>query len=91
VAFLEVLDRRRRLFEPIAREGREFRRVLAIQYSELAYRFLPLARGRAIDLYRRALKIHPSLAGDMPWGRLAALFVMGEKARSLYQWFYGRK
>ena len=62
---------------------KEFRRVFAIQYAELAYRFLPVARWKALGLLRRAHSLSPEIITGMPWLRMAALFVIGEAARNL--------
>jgi glycosyltransferase involved in cell wall biosynthesis len=61
----------------------EYRRVLGIQYAELAYRTLPVARWKAAGLFRRACALCPELAGALPWARIAALFVLGENARRI--------
>jgi hypothetical protein len=60
-----------------------YRRVVAMQYAELAYRALPVARWKALGLFRRALGLYPQLGGMLPWMRIAALFLMGENARKL--------
>jgi hypothetical protein len=61
----------------------EYKRTLGVQYAELAYRLLPVARWKALRFYGRALKLHPDLVSDLPWTRIAALFVLGEKARNI--------
>ncbi len=83
--FLRIFERLQVRHARAVQNPEEFRRVCAIQLAELAYRLLPMSRGRALGLYRRALAWHPALAGELPWARLAALFFFGEKARDLYQ------
>lgn len=68
----------------------EYRRVVAIQYAELAYRTLPVARWKAVGLYRRALGLYPELGRLLPWARIAALFVLGEGARKIVWALTGR-
>jgi glycosyltransferase involved in cell wall biosynthesis len=63
---------------------REYQRVLAIQYAELAYRLLPLARWKALGLFRRAFGWYPEIASMLPWPRIAALFLLGNNARKIF-------
>jgi glycosyltransferase involved in cell wall biosynthesis len=87
-AFFRVFERRRDRYAGVVQNPEEFRRIGAIQLAELAYRLLPLARGPALGFYRRALALHPGLAAELPWVRLLALVLFGEKARELYRrWF----
>ena len=65
-------------------------RTRAVQLAELAYRLLPVARGSALALYRRAIRLHPAVARDLPWPRLAALLLFGSAARRLYTALTGR-
>jgi len=58
-------------------------RIQAVQLAELAYRLLPVARWKAAALFARALKLNPELISALPWPRIAALFLLGEKARAL--------
>jgi len=81
--FLEVFNRLAEELPGVVRESAEFRRVRAIQLAELAYRLLPVARWRALGLFRQAYGCHPELAGSLPWARIAALFLLGEKARKI--------
>jgi GT2 family glycosyltransferase len=90
-AFLQIFDRRCASYANVVQNPEEFRRVCAIQLSELAYRLLPLARSPACALYRRALALQPSLLAELPWARLLALFLFGDKARDLYQRFALRR
>lgn len=69
---------------------REFRRVVAMQYAELAYRALPVTRGKAVGLFRRAYRLCPELMSELPWMRIAALFFLGEGARKMVRAVTGR-
>ena len=57
--------------------------VRAMQLSELAYRLLPVARWKAVGLFRRARVLDPEVTRHLPWARVAALFVLGENARRM--------
>jgi hypothetical protein len=82
--FLRIFDRLAPIYAARVKDPAEFRRVQAIQLSELAYRLLPLARGKALGLYRRVFALCPALFSTLPWMRIAALFFLGERARALY-------
>jgi glycosyltransferase involved in cell wall biosynthesis len=84
-AFLRVFDRLASAHARRVEDESEFRRVCAIQLAELAYRLLPVARWKALAVYRRAFALHPALARLMPWPRIIALFLLGENARELYR------
>src|SRR5688500_4465940 len=86
---LKVFDRLAAAYAREVKESVEFRRVCAIQLAELAYRLLPIARWRAAALYRRAFALHPPLAGLLPWARIAALFLLGDRARAFYLRLFG--
>lgn len=90
-AFLRVFEQLRARFAATFPARTEFRHVCAIQLAELAYRVLPLDRPQAANLYRRAFTLQPSLAAELPWARLLALFLFGENARTLYQRFLLRR
>ncbi len=89
VEFLRVFDR---LAEAHASAADDYmhRRVQSIQLAELAYRLLPIARWKALALFRRAFALHPGVASLLPWPRIAALFFLGERARALYLAVFGR-
>jgi len=91
-AFLEVFNQLLTLnFRPENFEASEvpaeYRRVIGMQYAELAYRALPVARWKALGLFWRALGHYPQLGGMLPWVRIAALFLLGESARKLVRRF----
>lgn len=89
--FLRVFDRLAAIQATRVKDVAEFRRVCAVQLAELAYRLLPIARGEALGLYRRALALCPDLVRRLPFIRIAALFVLGENARALYLRFFGKR
>jgi hypothetical protein len=82
--FLRVFDRLASVQAVQVKDGAEFRRVQAVQLAEVAYRLLPIARGKALALYRRAFALYPGIASVLPWLRIGALLMLGDKARSLY-------
>jgi glycosyltransferase involved in cell wall biosynthesis len=84
-AFLRVFDRFASAHARRVEDHGEFRRVCAIQLAELAYRLLPVARWKALAVYRRAFALLPALARLLPWSRIAALFLLGENARKLHR------
>ena len=88
--FLGVFDRLAQVYARSVDDHAEFRRVRAIQLAELAYRLLPIARWKALPLYRRAFALHPHVASLLPWPRIAALFFLGERARALYVAIFGK-
>ncbi len=58
-------------------------RVQAVQLAELAYRVLQVGRWKAAALFGRALKLNPELVSALPWLRIAALFLFGERVRKV--------
>ncbi len=89
--FLRVFDRLAAINAARVRDAAQFRRVQSIQLSELAYRLLPLARWKAFGLYLRAAILHPGIVPALPWLRIAALFLLGERARALYLALTGQR
>lgn len=89
-AFLTVFDRLTAAAPADIQNAADFRRVQAVQLAELAYRLLPIARGSALALYRRALARHPALIRLLPWPRICALLILGENARAIYLRLVGR-
>ena len=82
--FLRVFDRLASIHAPRVRDAMEFQRVRSIQLVELAYRVLPLARWKALKLYLRAIALHSAIVTVLPWMRIGALFLLGERAREIY-------
>ncbi len=82
--FLRVFDRLAAIHARRVKDMAGFRRVQAVQLAELAYRLLPIARGMAVGLYRRAWGLWPGIASVLPWMRVGALLVLGENARAIY-------
>ena len=81
--FLAVFDRLVVEHQGTVQDAAEFRRVRAMQLAELAYRLLPIARWKALGLFRRAHGLYPQIAGTLPWSRIAALFLLGENSRKI--------
>jgi glycosyltransferase involved in cell wall biosynthesis len=82
--FLGVFDRLASIHAPRVRDAMEFQRIRAIQLVELAYRVLPLARWKALKLYLRAIALHSAIVTVLPWMRIGALLLLGERARAIY-------
>lgn len=89
--FLEVFDRLVGAHESSIRNRIEFDRVCAIQLAELAYRLLPLARWKALALFRRSVATYPAIVSDLPWVRIAALALLGDEARKLFLTLTGQR
>lgn len=87
--FLGVFDRLADLYSAQVKGSVEFRRIMAIQLAELGYRLLTVDRWLALSLYRRAFMLAPSVARLLPWSRIAALFLLGDRAREWYLRFFG--
>lgn len=62
----------------------DFRRTLALLHERIGYNLLTLSRGPGLGELLRAVGTWPPLAGSMPWLRIAALAVLGDSARRLY-------
>lgn len=90
-AFLRVFDRLAVVYAGQAKSVADFRRIQAIQLAELAYRLLPVARWPALGLYRRSFTLSPEVARLLPWPRIIALFLLGDRAREIYLRMFGRK
>jgi hypothetical protein len=82
--FLAVFDRLAGAHASSVQNRTEFARVRAIQLADLAYRLLPLARWKALALFRRAVATYPAITSDLPWMRIAALALLGDGARKLF-------
>ena len=67
----------------------DLKRTVAVQFCELAYRLLPISGGMALRLYARALYLSPGLFGKLPWVRVCALLLLGDRARRIYLWIQG--
>lgn len=91
VRFIKVFDRLASARTASIQNRIEFARVRAIQLSELAYRLLPIARWSALALFYRAVKTYPAISRDLPWGRIAALALLGDGARKLFLTLTGQR
>ncbi len=62
----------------------DFRRTLAMLHERIGYNLLTLSRGAGLGELLRAVSIWPPLIFSLPWIRIAALAVLGDSARRLY-------
>ncbi len=69
----------------------DLKRTVAVQFCELAYRLLPISGGMALRLYVRALYLSPGLCAKLPWVRVCALLLLGDRARRIYLWMQNLK
>jgi hypothetical protein len=67
------------------------RTVAARQAAHVGYNLLPAHRGAALGELWRAIVIDPSVLFALPWGRLLALLILGDGARTLYRKFVPAK
>jgi hypothetical protein len=70
---------------PEVRISRDFARTLALQYERVGYNLLPLARAAGLRELLRAICIWPPRALALPWMRIAAITILGDSARRLYE------
>ena len=89
--FLGVFERLLETLRAELRASPDLRRTVAIQLGELAYRLLPVSRSLALRLFVRAFRWHLPVAAAVPWPRALALFLLGDKARTLYLWLTARR
>lgn len=82
--FLGVFERLLETRRAEMRASPDLRRTVAIQLGELAYRLLPVSRGLALRLFVRAFRWHLPVAAAVPWSRALALFLLGDRARTLF-------
>lgn len=70
---------------PSRSQAPDFRRTLALLHERVGYNLLTVARGSACKELWAALQAWPRSAFEMPWMRIAALAVMGDGIRRLYE------
>lgn len=70
---------------PETRITSDFCRTLALLHERIGYNLLPATRGAGLHEIARAIRIWPPRALAQPWVRIAALALLGENARALYQ------
>lgn len=63
----------------------DFRRMLSMLHERVGYNLLALFRTAGIGELFRAIRTAPSRVFSMPWIRIAALAVLGDSARRLYE------
>jgi glycosyltransferase involved in cell wall biosynthesis len=63
----------------------DFRRMLAAIHERVGYNLLTHSRGAGLAELARALKCWPPAVFGIPWWRVAALAVLGDSARRLYE------
>ena len=68
---------------PEARASGDLARTRASVLARIAYNLLTHDRRLAVAELRRALQASPGIATRLPWLRMAALFLFGERARRL--------
>ncbi|MBI4665137.1 MAG: glycosyltransferase [Nitrospinae bacterium] len=85
--FIETFDKALAMFvkeNPEAKSSADFRETVAGQYCTVAYQALAGDRGLSAQIYAKGVKYHPPIAIKLPWGRITALALFGEKAREMY-------
>lgn len=83
-ALFSELQRRYAAAHP-ARSSRDFARTLALQHERIGYNLLTTASLAGLSEIARAVRTWPPRAFEMPWLRIAALALIGDKARGLYE------
>ena len=63
----------------------DFRKTLAMIHVRIGYNLLTMDRAAGIGELLRALKCWPPAALGIPWWRVAALTVLGDSARRIYE------
>ena len=63
----------------------DFRRMLAMLHERIGYNLLTLSRGSAFRELLRALQAWPQSVFSMPWLRILALGVAGDRVRRVYE------
>jgi hypothetical protein len=70
---------------PDVRGSADFRRTLALQHERIGYNLLSVARGPALRHLGLAVRSWPPRIFQLPWVRIAALALLGDGARLLYE------
>ena len=86
--FSALVDRCVKRFEernPGTTQGPAFRQMLAGLHARVGYNLLTVKRSAACRALCRALRIFPGTFRSLPWTRMMGLFVLGPRARGLYQ------
>jgi len=69
---------------PEACDSSDFRYTVASQYAMVAYWLLPQNRIKAFVVYKKGVAYSAKLLGNLPWGRMLALTLLGEPIRSAF-------
>jgi len=83
-AFDRTLSKFTRAF-PGALDCANFHQTVASQLATAAYWLIPSDRSRAWDIYRKAISFHPPIKKRLQWKKIAALWIFGGKARSIFR------
>jgi glycosyltransferase involved in cell wall biosynthesis len=82
--FAELLEAYRAAW-PEVKMSRDFARTLALQYERIGYNLLPAARRAGLAEIARAIGASPARIFHLPWIRIAALAMLGNSARQVYE------
>jgi glycosyltransferase involved in cell wall biosynthesis len=75
---------------PETRVSGDFARTLALQIERIGYNLLPVARRAGLLELARAVRVWPPRALALPWVRIAALALLGDGARGLYERLFSK-
>jgi hypothetical protein len=67
-----------------ARESSELARTRASVFARIGYNLLTQDRRLAVGELRRAMRESPGITRQLPWLRMAALLLLGERARGIF-------
>jgi hypothetical protein len=84
-ALFAKLDGAFRRAVPEAGGHRDLARTQARELARLAYNLITEDRGAALGEFLRAIRRSPGIVVQQPWLRMAALFVLGAKARGMME------
>lgn len=70
---------------PGARRDSDFRATLCAQAARVGYNLLTTDRIAGLSALMRAIRVSPSAAVHLPWPRIAALALLGDRARALHE------
>jgi len=93
-AFLKLFRRLLRRYQtlfPEATSSLDFRRTIARQYDDVAYKVLPSKRSLALRVYLEGIRNDPRLLFSYPWPRVLALTVFGKSGRTNFRRLRGYK
>lgn len=83
-AFLELFHRLRQRYQRVFPESirsADFRRTIARQYDDIAYKLSPSTRRMALQVYAAGILRDPALTRSFSWPRVLALTVLGKEGR----------